>query len=152
METKQEIQSFKSKLFKFYFINRWYSFLSIAYFIAFSFFTIYYFDNVILALKFILYTINMSTAILGLNYLLWGTLFIIVLVTPFLVSIFAILNLLTIWKKEPWIKSQKVLATIISLVGIFAVIIMAENMIQTIIKYEVLNTFMIQNNLIEKIN
>lgn len=83
-------KSYLKRVLGFYFSPVLWSFFTILYLLFFFYFILFYLDNVILAVKFMLYTFNTSTTLLNLPYLFWGALFILSLIVPFSLSIYAI--------------------------------------------------------------
>jgi hypothetical protein len=74
----------------FYFAPVLWSFFTILYLLFFLYFILFYLDNLILAIKFLFYTFNISTPLLVLPHLFWGALFVVSLIIPFSLSIYAI--------------------------------------------------------------
>ncbi|MFC1802090.1 hypothetical protein ACFLY7_01485 [Patescibacteria group bacterium] len=151
MEPENKPKPFSHQLFNFYFTNRWYSYLAISYLASFLFFTVFYFDNVVLALKFILYTTSISTTLIELTYLMWGALFVITLIIPFSANLYAIVTLYDIWHKDNWQRDQKVLATFLTILAIIAIIVITDSVIRIIASQEVLRPFIEINQLVDRL-
>lgn len=115
-EDENNLGYFKSVI-KFYFSPGFRSFFGLLYLLFFFYFIIFYFDNVTLAIKFIIYTIGINTPLLDINYLFWGALFIIALVIPFTLSLYSVFLPYEISKHPTWKKSMKGL--LIALIMIF---------------------------------
>jgi hypothetical protein len=88
------------------------------YLIVFGYTALYYFHNVLLAIRFVWYTIFTSSSFQSLDHLFWGIGFVISLIIPFSLSVTAIFLLYKIWKEEKdWSLDFKWLITIFIIVG-----------------------------------
>ena len=141
----------KKQLINFYFSNSWYSFFTISYLLFFLYSAIFYIDNVILAIKFLFYTLGLSTPLLNLGYLFWGTAFIITLIIPFSVSLSAIFILKNIWTKTELQTKQKFISTIFAIIIIITIIITMDDIIRNVAKQSYLNDFVKETNLLDRI-
>jgi len=139
------------KISDFYFANSWYSFFTISYLLFFLYSTIFYFDNVILAIKFLFYTLGLSTPLLSLGYLFWGTAFIIALIIPFSVSLSAIFILRNIWLKTELQTKQKLISTFFAIIIIVTIIITMDDIIRNVAQQEYLINFVEKTNLLNRI-
>jgi hypothetical protein len=131
----------KQTLKQFYFNSSWYSLLTTSYLFLFSFFAIFYLDNVFSAIAFVFRTLFVSTTLLPMSSAVWGAAYVISLLLPFTVSISAIFALPKIWATPTWKKDQKILATIAITIVILVVMLIASDLIQTIGKLDVLAPF-----------
>ncbi len=131
----------KPTLKQFYFTSSWYALFTTSYLFLFLYFTIAYLDNIFSAIGFVFRTLSASTTMLPISHIFWGAIYIISLILPFTVSIFAIFALPNIWRRAQWKKDQKLLATIILMVIIFGVMLVAGDIIQTVGKLDILNSF-----------
>ena len=150
MSEEQEKTTLK-QLTEFYFANSWYSFFTITYLLFFLYSAIFYFDNVILAIRFLFYTLGLSTPLLSLGYLFWGTAFIITLIIPFSVSLSAIFILKNLWTKTDLQIKQKLISTIFATIIIVTIIITMDDIIRNVAKQDYLAEFAQKTSLLEKI-
>lgn len=147
-EIEQEQESTLKQLIKFYFSNSWYSFFTITYLLFFLYSAIYYFDNVLLAIKFIFYTFGLSTPLLGLASWIWGITFIIALIIPFSVSLYAIFIFFNLWEKQKELQiKQKVIFSVFAVILTVFIIISMDDIIRTVAKQEPLSDFVQKNEL-----
>lgn len=135
------------ELLSFYFSHNWYSFFKITYLLFFLYSAIFYFDRVILAIKFLFHTLGLSTALLGLDYLFWGITFIISLIIPFSVSISAIIIFHNLWTKSDLQIKQKFISTVLVIIVVTTIIITMDDMIRFVGKQDPLENFVQKNNL-----
>lgn len=147
--TDKEIkeQSEFKKIISFYFSNSWYSFFNISYLLFFIYSAIFYFDNVVLAIKFIFYTIGLSTTLLEISYLFWGITFIISLIIPFSVSIYALFVYHGLWEKSSLKIKQKFISTILFIIITVIIIISMDDIIRFVSKQTPLIDFVQKNEL-----
>lgn len=131
----------------FYFANSWYSFFTITYLLFFLYSAIFYFDNVVLALKFVLYTIGLSTPLLSLGSLFWGVTFIISLIIPFSVSIYALIIFHNLWEHSKLQKKQKFISTVFTIIITVTIIIAMDDIIRLVAKQDPLIDFVQRNQL-----
>ncbi len=131
----------KQTLGKFYFNSSWYSLLTTSYLFLFAFFAIFYLDNVFLAIAFVFRTLFASTTLLPMSSAVWGAVYVISLLIPFTVSIFAIFALPKVWGNTKWKKDQSLLITIGLTIAILVIMLLASDLIQTISKLDVLIPF-----------
>lgn len=91
-ETKKQAGWFgyATSVARYYFSPKLRSVLTILYFLFFLYFVIFYISHIFLAIRFILRTLFSSTVSLGADYMIWGSIFIVCLVIPFFVSVFAL--------------------------------------------------------------
>jgi len=143
---EKEKQSYLGKMFSFYFAPMWQSFFTILYLVFFFYFAVFHSGKIFVAIKFLLYTLENSASLLGLGYLFWGVAFLISLIIPFSVSLYAILLFFEVWR-ERWETGEKLLATIALVVGIPMITILMDEIIRTVAGQEVLREFIVLNNL-----
>lgn len=119
--------SYMSQVVHFYFAPELRSVATILYLGIFGYFTIYYIDNIFLAIRFLTYIIMEHTALMGTAYLFTGMAFVISLVFPFFVSFYSIFVLHKIWHKSDWAVYVKWFMTlVITIAGIFFIIVADE--------------------------
>jgi len=135
----------KQTLSKFYFSSSWYSLFTTIYLFLFAFFAVFYLDNVFLAIAFVFRTLFASTTLLPMSAAVWGAIYIISLLIPFTISIFAIFALPKIWRNPKWKKDQSLLITIGLTVVILIIMLLASDLIQTIGKLDALAPFVNSN-------
>ncbi len=117
---------------QFYFNSSWYSILTTSYLFLFFYFAIAYLNNVFVAIAFIFKTFTTSTTLIPMVNIAWGAIYVISLLIPFTISIFAIVALPNIWQKINWKKDQRLLATIAIVIVIFMVMLAASDLIETV--------------------
>ena len=140
-------KGYLKEVFRFYFKPDWQSaVLTTLYLFFFSYFAVFYTGNVWLAIKFIWYTMIHSGSLLGLAYLFWGVFFLITLVAPFSVSVYALVLLYEIWQKD-WERKDKVLGTILLLIIVPALIVLMDEIVRIAASRDVLREFSQINNL-----
>ena len=150
MAEEQEKTLFK-QLTSFYFSNNWYSFFTITYLLFFLYSAIFFLDYVFTALKFILYTLGLSTPLLGLNSLFWGIMFVISLIIPFSVSISAIVIFYDLWTKTKLQLKQKLVLSVFIVIIIVTIIITMDDIIRNVARQPSLNDFIEKSGLIQRI-
>ncbi|MBU1558119.1 hypothetical protein KKC45_04115 [Patescibacteria group bacterium] len=150
MSEEQQKTTLK-QLADFFFSSSWYSFFTVTYLLFFLYSAIFYFDNVILAIKFVFYTLGLSTPLLSLGYLFWGTAFIIALIIPFSVSLSAIFILKSIWTQTDLQIKQKFISTIFAIIIVITIIISMDDIIRNVAKQSYLEEFAQKTNLLERI-
>ena len=148
---EQEKEPMSKQLFKFYFVNSWYSLFTITYLLFFFYSAIFYFDRVLLALKFLYYTIRLSTALLSLSHLFLGIGFMVALIIPFSVSISAIFIFFNLWKESEIQIKQKLVSTLFIIIIIITIMISMDDIIRVIAQKEPLADFVQKNELSQKI-
>ena len=149
--TNEKEESLLKQLKKFYFASEWQSIFFIAYLFLFTYFSIFYVDNIFLAIRFIFRTFTVSTTLLSLSHVIWGAIFVVALSMPFIISIAMILTLPNIWKHETWKKDQKMLAIILSFALAMLLIFIADDLINAIASRDILDVFLNVNGRILEI-
>src|SRR3989344_1873802 len=100
-------QTYIKKVLNFYFAPLWRTFFTALYFLFFSYFVIFYLDYIILLVRFLYYTFNLPTIALTLDYLFAGAAFVVLLVVPFSISLYAIFIPFELMRKLDWTRNQK---------------------------------------------
>lgn len=148
MVTKKEKQpSYLKKLMRYYFRPVWQSFFTVLYLVFFAFFLVFNSGKLLIAADFVVYTILQSAAILTVTYLFWGVTFIISLIIPFSISLYAIIIFYEIWGKSSWETYNKILATIAIILAVPLVIILMDDITRTAGNQLPLLPFVQENNL-----
>ena len=132
----------KPTLKQFYFNSSWYALFTTSYLFLFFYFAIVYLDNVFTAIGFVFRTFTVSTTLMPMSSAVWGAIYVISLLIPFTVSLFAIVALPNIWMRTNWKKDLKLLATIGITVIIFVVMLIASDLIETTRDLDVLTAFL----------
>ncbi len=148
---EEKDKSHLKNLTEFYFSNSWYSLFTVAYLLFFLYSAIFYSDNIWLAIKFLFYTLGLSTPLLNIGYLFWGTAFIISLIIPFSVSISALFVLRNIWTQTKLQTKQKFISTVFALIIIITIIITMDDVIRDVAKQKYIIDFAQKNDLVERI-
>jgi len=144
---KERKPSYLRKLLGFYFAPVWQSFFTIFYFVFFFYFSIFHSGKIVIASNFALDTFIDSVSVLSLDYLFWGVIFLISLIIPFSISLYAIILFYEVWSKSKWIMSQKILTTVAIVLAVPLVIMLMDNVIRTAAQQEPLQPFIESNNL-----
>lgn len=148
---KKEGRSFLGDIAHFYFRPDLHSVGALAYLTVFGFFTFYYIDNVGLAVRFLFYLISHSTALSGTALLFTGLSFVISLVMPFAVSLYAIFLLYEIWKRPSWSSHLKWVVTVVITIGAIFIILIADEAAHLAARAPVMQSFIEDANLTGKI-
>lgn len=130
--TEDDDRSYFKKVSDFYFGPVIRSFFSAMYLFFFVYVTIFYANNVILAIQFIFYTILTSTPLLSLGYLFWGALFLIFLLIPVALSLYAIFLPYEIASRGHWTNTRKSLLIALVFLSTLDCIILADYAIRYI--------------------
>ena len=130
----------KESIWKFYFQTRWQTVLTTHFLITAVFLCFFFFGNIWNAAKFALATLMSSADMLGLEFALWGILFEIAVVIPFLVSFYSIFLLPLIWRS--WYRiSQKLLLTVLMLIVAPMLIIITDQLARFALQSDALREF-----------
>ena len=143
---ESKFKKYIKNVFRFYFAPVWQSFLTILYLAFFAYFSVFYFGNVWLAIKFVFFTLAHSAKLLGLIYLLWGVVFIISLIIPLSASVYSIFLLYEIWRTG-WEKKYKILVTILIVLAVLLLIVSMDEITRIAARQEVLKEFVAINKL-----
>jgi len=128
------------KLFHFYFRPEWVSIFRGIFLLIFVYFVLFYIGNLLVALKFLLFTVQNSSGLLGLSSLFWGVSFIISLVTPFFISVYSILLLYEI-NKSHWARNKKFLVNTLVVIGTPIIVVFMDGVLRTVLEQEVFIEF-----------
>jgi len=138
--------SYWRRVVHFYLAPRWQSFFSAVYLLFFGYFALFYIGHLVIALKFMLYTVRQSTLLLGLEYLFSGTLFLIALIVPFSVSVYAIVLGYEL-KHRPWPRERKYAAAALLFIVVPVIVITADLLVRVVAEGETLRDFVETHNL-----
>jgi hypothetical protein len=105
---KKPKQTYLRKVLQFYLAPLWRTFFTALYFLFFAYFVIFYVDYLILLLRFLHFTFTLPTVQLTLDYLFFGSLFVVLLVVPFSVSVYALIIPFELMRKLDWTRNQKI--------------------------------------------
>ena len=130
----------KESIWHFYFKARWQTALTTLFLIVTVYLCFFYIGNIWNAAKFLFYTFISSPEMLGLEFALWGVLFEIAAVIPFLASFYAIFLLPKIWRSH-YPHSQKILLTLVMLVVIPMLIIITDTLARLALDTNLLREF-----------
>jgi len=97
------------------------SLFALFYLIIFLYFTLFFFDNILLAIRFVFYTLFISTISMNAGDLIWGSAFLAFLIAPFVLSLFSI-SLPILIKEKRLPKNEKWITTIT--IGLIIIILM----------------------------
>ena len=144
--SEEKKPSYWRRVLHFYLAPRWQSFFSAVYLLFFGYFAFFYVGHLVVALKFILYTIRQSTLLLGLGYLFSGTLFLIALVLPFGVSVYAIVLGYEL-RSRSWPRNRKYVVATLLFVVVPIIVITADLLVRVVARSETLHDFVVTRNL-----
>jgi len=113
----------------FYFAPLWRTLFTVLYFLFFGYFVLFYFDYIILGVRFIYYTLTLPTTQLTLDYLFWGASYVVLLVIPFSVSIYTLIIPFELMKKLDWTRNQKIAIALIAALAAIDLIILSDILI-----------------------
>ena len=147
----KEKDSYVKALAHFYFAPELRSICTLAYLAIFSYFTLYYINNVFLAIHFLVYVLFGHTALSGIALLFTGLAFVISLAMPFVISLYAIFVLHKIWDKPEWAGYVKWLVSILIILGGLLVIIVSDTSARLAARQPVMQSFVEDANLMNRI-
>jgi len=130
----------KDSVLNFYFRARWQSVFTTQYLIVSVYLCFFYIGNIFNAVKFAFFTLVYSGDMLGLTFALWGVLFEISVVIPFLASFYAIFLLPRIWQSEYRI-IQKSLMTLLVMAIVPMLIVITDTLARYALETDVLREF-----------
>ena len=145
MPEEQAVQTPES-IWKFYFQARWQTILTTHFLIMAVYLSLFYVGNTWIAVKFAFFTFVASTEMLGLDFALWGIVFEISVVIPFLASWYAMLLLPKIWR-SPYTKFQKSLLTLLMMIIIPMIIITTDTFARFTLETDALREFVAVHNI-----
>lgn len=134
------------QVLEFYFAPLLRSFFTVLYLLFFLYFVVFYVDHIVLAIKFLIYTLRTSTVELSLSYVFWGSLFIISLIVPFSVSLYAIVIPFEI-RKQAWEKMRKLLVILLVVVATLDVVVFMDFAIRFLEQQPPIQSFMSRQGL-----
>lgn len=140
-------QSYLKQVTQFYFAPIWQSFFTIFYLLFFFYFIVFHSGKIWLAFKLITYTFGNSSELLGLSYLFLGVVFLISLIIPFSVSVYAILLLFEVWKETTWEQSVRLFVTALIIVTVPLLIIVMDDIIRLVGSQPQLQEFIFLNHI-----
>ena len=140
-------KSYLKQVTQFYFAPIWQSFFTIFYLLFFFYFIVFHSGKLWLAFKFTLYTFGRSSDLLGLSYLFLGVVFLISLIVPFSVSVYAILLLFEVWRETDWEQSVKLFVTALIIITVPLLIIVMDDIIRLVASQPQLQEFVFLNHI-----
>ncbi len=150
-DDKKKSPSYLGEVTKFYFAPELRSIATGLYLGIFGYFTLYYLDNIFLAIKFVLYVIMDQTALRGIEYLFTGMIFTLALISPFFISFYSIFLLHKIWHMAEWKKQTKWLVIIgVIVFGVF-LIVLSDDVAHFAARQDVMRSFIEDANLTGRI-
>ncbi|TSC84423.1 MAG: hypothetical protein G01um101417_229 [Parcubacteria group bacterium Gr01-1014_17] len=142
-------QTYMKKVLSFYFAPLWRTFFTTLYLLCFGYFVIFFSDYVILAIRFLYYTFTLPTIALTLDYLFWGASFIVMLVIPFSISLYAIFIPFELMKKLDWTRNQKIAVAFIVALATIDIVVASDIFIRLIEKQPPIVRFLQEIELIK---
>lgn len=150
-QEKPQKKSYIKELIHFYFAPELRSIVTLLFLGVFGYFSLYYIDNVFLALEFLLYIVFSHSAFQNISLLFIGMGFVVSLVFPFLLSFYYILMLHKVWDKREWATYLKWLITCIMIIGGVFLILMSDNIMRLSARQESMRSFIEDSNLSQDI-
>jgi hypothetical protein len=150
-EAKKDKASYMSEVTRFYFSPELRSVATLFYLGVFGYFTLYYIDNLFLAIRFLIYVILGHTALAGIAYLFTGMAFVVSLVIPFFLSFYSIFVLHRIWEKPHWATYVKWMITFAMIIGGVFLIILSNEAARLAARQDVMRSFVEDANLAGRI-
>lgn len=150
-DAPKDKRSYLKQVAHFYFAPDIRSVGTIAYLAIFGYFSLYYIDNIFLAVRFLLYVLFGHTALSGTTFLFVGMLFVISLALPFFISFYSIFILHKVWDKPTWAAYVKWLMTILIAMGTIFVIIISDGTARFAARHPSMQSFIEDANLNGKI-
>lgn len=148
---KKDKGSYMSDVIHFYFAPEFRSIGTILYLGVFSYFTLYFIDNVFLAIQFLIYTIINHTSLEGITYLFTSMAFIVSLFFPFFLSFYSIFVLYEIWRRPHWAIYIKWLMTIVISVAGVTLIVLSDEASRIAARQESIRSFVEDAGILGKI-
>lgn len=133
-------QEKQESIWKFYFQSRWQTALAAHYLIAVAYLAIFYVNNLFVAFKFAFFTFTTSARQLGLEFAVWGVVFMITALVPFFTSWYAIFLLPKIWRSH-YTKPQKGFLTILMIAVFASAIVITDTIARYALETGVLREF-----------
>ncbi|HVT75067.1 MAG TPA: hypothetical protein VHD69_01450 [Candidatus Paceibacterota bacterium] len=140
-------KSYIQEVARFYFAPDIRSIGTLVYLGIFGYFTLYYVDNLFLALRFLLYVILGHTALVGIAFLFAGMAFVVALVIPFFVSLYSIFVLHRVWDKPNWAAYVKWLMTLLIALGSVLVIVISDSAARLSVRQPAMQSFVEDANI-----
>lgn len=140
-EKPKEKESYMKQVLHFYFAPELRSVGTIFYLVIFGYFTLYYVDNLLLAIKFVFHTVLSGTTLMGTSYLFTGMAFVISLVLPFFISFYSIFVLHKVWHTPQWAVYVKWLMTVIIVVVGLILIVLSDEAARLAARQDVMRGF-----------
>lgn len=125
-------QTYVKKVLNFYFAPLWRTFFTGLYFLCFGYFVIFFSDYIILGARFLYYTMKLPTISLTLDYLFWGASFVVMLVVPFSISLYAIFIPFELMRKLDWTRNQKIAVAFIVALATVDIVVASDIIIRII--------------------
>ncbi|HEU0080882.1 MAG TPA: hypothetical protein VFQ72_02565 [Candidatus Paceibacterota bacterium] len=150
-EAKKEKDSFIKEVISFYLAPDIRSVGTLLYLGIFGYFALYYVDSVILAVRFLFYVLLGHTALSGSGYLFAGLVFVICLVLPFFISLYAIFVLQRVWTKPSWANKAKAIATLVICLGSILAIMLSEGGARYAARQDAMQSFIQDSGLSGKV-
>ncbi|OHA15404.1 MAG: hypothetical protein A3H57_03375 [Candidatus Taylorbacteria bacterium RIFCSPLOWO2_02_FULL_43_11] len=138
--------SYFKSVIGYYFVPKSRSLIALLYLAFFTYFAIFYFSHVLLAIRFLYNTIMASTLALGPEHVIWGAVFLIVLIIPFTISILAI-TLPYEMKKRAWPRGTRIALSIILGILLFNLILLADFTLSYVEKQNPIKAFLEARNI-----
>jgi len=139
------------KVLHFYFAPEMRSFGTLVYVFIYGYFTIYYIDNLFLAIKFLFYILFGHTALANIALLFTGMAFVISLTIPFFLSLYSIFLLHVIWDKSHWAQYLKWAVSVAIIISSVCIIIFSDSAARFAARRPVMQDFVYYANIESRI-
>jgi hypothetical protein len=150
-DDKKKTPSYLSQVTHFYLAPELRSLATGLYLGIFGFFSLYYLDNLFLAIRFVIYVVFDETALKGIGYLFVGMLFTVALIAPFFISFYSIFLIQKICHMPEWKRSTKWLVTAaVVVIGVF-LIVLTDDIARSAARQDVMRSFVEDANLTGRI-
>ncbi|MEN9622193.1 MAG: hypothetical protein RLZZ67_627 [Candidatus Parcubacteria bacterium] len=150
-EEKPKKPSYAQELARFYFAPELRSLVTLLYLGVFGYFSLYYMDNLTVAIRYLIHVTFGHTALLGISHLFIGMIFLVSLAFPFFLSIYSIFVLHKVWDKPQWATYIKWLVTFVMIIGGILLIIGADQSARWAARQHVMQSFVEDANLTGRI-
>lgn len=141
-----ENETYLRRIINFYLAPSWTSLLTTVYLIFFGYFVLYFAHNILLALKYAWFVLQNSQTMFGLNYLFWGVTFVLALIVPFSVSLYALAIPYEITEKK-WRLDRKIIAIALLIALVVLTVVIMDSVLSYAASHEPILGFVRDHNL-----
>jgi len=134
------------RLIEFYLTPSIFALPRILFLLIFSYSAVFYAGNIWVAFKFIFYTVRNSAALAGVSYVLWGSVFLVGLIAPFVASVYTIILLYAIWESDRS-RYHKILSGIFLTLGTLILVLVLDGAVHLVAGELIFSDFVVLNGL-----